>query len=111
MFQLTKQGAIDIVSGDDVLNFQTVEDASEAVLECVNVGQPRLVFNLEKVPLIDSEGLDFLLDTRDLCANRGGVFKLAGPNTLCRDILKITGINSQLEVFDDVIMAAGSFVQ
>jgi len=111
MFKQTTQGAINIVSGDDVLNEETVESAASVTRDCIHNGQPRLVFNLENVPLIDSDGLAFLLDTRDECAGRGGTLKLAAPNALCTDILKVTGIDSQLEIFDDVVKAAGSFVQ
>lgn len=111
MFQHTKQGAVTILSGDDVLADEFVEDAANTVLECMTNGQPRLVFNMEKIPLIDSEGLNFLIETRDMCATRGGAFKLASPNSLCRDILRITGTDSQLEVFKDSIQASGSFAQ
>ncbi len=111
MFRHSKQGAIDIVSSDDVLDLETIDDALSVVEKCLVVGQPKLVFNLEKVPLIDSKGLSFLLETRDQCARRGGSFKLAHPNKLCKDILRITGVQEEIEVFDNVIVASGSFGQ
>jgi hypothetical protein len=42
---------------------------------------------------------------------KGGAFKLARPNTLCQDILEITGVASRLDIFDDTVTAAGSFAQ
>jgi len=111
MFQHSKQGAIDIISGDEVLDRSTIEDVLELIEKCMVLGQPKLVFNLEKVPLIDSQGLGFLLETRDQCSERGGTFKLAAPNKLGKDILRITGIDEEIEIFDDVIAAAGSFGQ
>lgn len=111
MFQHSKQGTIDVISGDDVIDHNTIDEALELMEKLVGVGQPKLVFNMEKNPLIDSQGLNMLLDMRDQCALRGGSFKIAGPNKLCKDIMKITGVLDEIEVFDDTIAAAGSYVQ
>lgn len=109
MFKQSLQGAITVLSGDDVLNEETIESATAVTQRCLNQGQPRIVINMEQIPLMDSVGLEFLLETRDQCVERGGVLKLAAPNALCKDILKITGIDEELEVFDDAVLAAGSF--
>ena len=111
MFKQTKQGTIDIISGDDVLDRDTIEEALTLVEKCLSNGQPKIIFNLNETPLIDSEGLGFLLETRDQCTLRGGLFKLAAPSKLCRDILKITGIQEEIEIYDDLVTASGSFVQ
>lgn len=111
MFQHSKQGSIDVITGDDVLDRETIEDALEIVEKCLVKGQPKIVLNLEKVPLIDSQGLSFLLEARDQCTVRGGSFKIAAPNNLCTDILRITGIQEEIEVYKDCVTASGSFVQ
>jgi anti-anti-sigma factor len=111
MFTQTKQGAVTVITGDEPLNGDNVSDANEVVLKCLSRGQPRLVFNLQKIPYVDSLGLNFLLDTRDVCNSRGGSFKIAAPNPLCRDILRITEIDRQVEIFPDVLSASGSFAQ
>ena len=111
MFKIKKQGAVDILTGDEILNEETVDEIASVIDDCMNQGQPQIIFDLKKIPLINSKGLEFLLDTQDLCTRKGGAFKLAAPNALCNDILKITGIVEQFELFDDAISAAGSFVQ
>lgn len=111
MFSQTKQGAVTIVHGDEPLNIDNAPAALEVVRKSLSRGQPKLVLNLQKVPFVDSKGLEFLLDTRDACANRGGSFKIAGPNALCRDILRITGIDRQIEIFANVLTATGSYAQ
>jgi anti-anti-sigma factor len=67
--------------------------------------------HLGGVQLIDSAGLELLLDVRDRCLRSGGALQLAAPNPLCRDILQATGLASQFAIFDTVTAAVGSFAQ
>jgi len=111
MFDLTRQGAVDVVHGDEPLNAE-YSDEVRATLESIEKqGQPHVVVDLENIPLIDSQGLELLLDFQDRFSDRGGALKLAAPNPLCRNILKITDVTTQIELFDDVLSAVGSFAQ
>jgi len=69
------------------------------------------VFDLSNIPLMDSIGLETLLEARDRCQKLGGCIVLARPNPLCRDILRINGIDKELNVYDDAIKAMGSFAR
>jgi anti-anti-sigma factor len=111
MFELHKQGAVKVVVGHQPLNADTVADAGRVCDEALSQGQPRLVFDMQGVPLIDSAGLELLLDVRDRCAQRGGAMHLAGPTVLCRDILSATRVAGEFALFDDVLSAVGSFAQ
>lgn len=111
MFARSKQGAVDVVAGDDPLNAEYIKDVSQLFDECISEGQPRIIFDLTHVPLIDSCGLELLLDVHDRCMQRGGLLQLVAPNALCQDILSVTDIASQFEVFGDIVEAAGSFAQ
>lgn len=109
MFDLSRQGAVDVITGTDPLNVEFVDAVRGIVGRCVQTGQPRIVFDMRNIPFIDSAGLELLLESRDQCLQRGGVMHLAGANALCGDILHITGVEAQFEVFDDVMPAVGSF--
>ena len=111
MFQLSRQGVIDVVSGRQPLNRDSTDKVRELLDESLTTGQPRIVVNLDEIPLIDSAGLELLLDVRDDCRQRGGTLQLAAPNPLCRDILHLTGLDQQIDVYDDVLSAVGSFVE
>ncbi len=52
-----------------------------------------------------------LLDYRDSCRRRGGALKLGRLNALCGDILRITGLAAQSEIYDDALAAVGSFAR
>lgn len=111
MFAAAKQGAVFVVSGDVPLNIDSAGNAQRVFDECIAKGQPRLVFHMQGVPLMDSAGLELLLDVRDACIRRGGALQLAAPNGLCRDILRAAGLDQQFAVFDDALAAVGSFAQ
>ena len=111
MWEKKRHGAVDIVSGDDTLTIDQVDGLRRILTECVEGGQPRVVLDCQQIPLIDSAGLELLLDIREACARRAGQFRLAGVNALCADILQVTGLISLFEIHADSVVAAGSFAQ
>ena len=111
MFELSKQGVVDVISGDEPLCAETIEEVQALLDRCTNSGPPRLVLDLRQAPFMDSAGLNWILDARDRCVDLGGLVHLAGPNSLCSEILEITGVAGQLEVYDNVLQAAGSFAR
>ncbi|MEO2013252.1 MAG: STAS domain-containing protein [Fuerstiella sp.] len=111
MWEKSRHGAIDVVSGDQSLTLDNCESLRRLLEDCVNNGQPQLVLDCQQIPLIDSAGLELLLDIRESCVRRGGQFQLAALNTLCLDILQITDIASRFDIYNDSVAAAGSFAQ
>ena len=111
MFEHARSGAVDIVRGDGPINLQQVQHLAKLLDDRLTVGQPRVIVDLERVPLIDSAGLELLLDYQDRCLERGGVMKLSAPTPLCREILSLTDVNRRIEVFQDYLSAVGSFAQ
>ena len=109
MFEHSKQGAIDLLSWKSSLIEAEIHDIEPAMARYLGTGQPRIVLNMESIPLIDSAGLEWLLDVQDICEGRGGAMKLCRPSTLCREILHITEVDQRFDVFDDVVAALGSF--
>jgi anti-sigma B factor antagonist len=111
MFRVAQQGAVRMIQGEVPLNGDYVDMAARCCEPLCSLGQPKLVFDLSGIPLINSAGLELLLDVRDRCAARGGALVLAAPTPLCREILSATGLLGGIAVFDDAVSAAGSFAQ
>lgn len=111
MFERSRTGAVDILRGQDPINLQNVKQLGEQLEACLASGQPHVVLDLERVPLIDSAGLELMLDFQDRCAERAGVMKLAAPTALCRDILNVTGVATRFDIYQDSLAAVGSFAQ
>lgn len=111
MFHRTRQGAIDIVSGAEPLTAEFIELARESFLSCLGEGQPKVIFDMQEVALLNSLGMEMLLDIKDACDERAGVLKLAAPTQLVGDILEATGLSEAFEVYPDLKSAVGSFLQ
>ncbi|MCR4411423.1 MAG: STAS domain-containing protein [Thermoguttaceae bacterium] len=111
MFDHTRQGAVDVITGDDPINVDHVDRVLTLLQSCGSHGQPRVVLDLDRVPLIDSAGLEMLLDVQEEYQRRGGTLKLAVRNSLCREILSVTGVGRHFEIYPEAASAVGSFVQ
>jgi anti-anti-sigma factor len=111
MFKRKKQGAVNVVTGNVPLTGEHAQALSLCLAECLVDGQPKAVLEMQSVPLIDSAGLELLLDMQDQFERRAGTLKLAAPSPLCRDILAVTGVANRFEMYREVKSAIGSFVQ
>jgi anti-anti-sigma factor len=60
-----------------------------------------LVFNMEQVPFVDSEAMEYMLDLQDRLAERLGQVKLIRPEENVAKILEITRLDSAFETFKD----------
>ncbi|MFG0297566.1 MAG: STAS domain-containing protein [Maioricimonas sp. JB045] len=109
MFSRTRQGAVDVITGEVPLNVDSCDEFMRQIDACLIQGQPRLVLDLRNVPFIDSAGLELMLEIQDRCVESGGTCKLAAPNPLCTDILTATAVGLEFETYPDAIEAAGSF--
>ena len=109
MFEAGKKGAVDVITGCEPIIEENLEALAALLEECVGDGQPRIVVDLQQVPLLDSEGLELLVSFQERCQKRGGALALAAPISLCREILSVTGIEDLCEIHDDVTTAVRSF--
>lgn len=109
MFESFQQGHINVISGTDSIDRDSKPQLTGLLDRTKNNGTPCVVFDLERVPLVDSEGLELLMDYQDDFLVRGGSIKLASANPLLRDILKVTDMEAHFELFPDVSTAAASF--
>jgi anti-sigma B factor antagonist len=111
MFESARQGTVGLIRGDSPINNANLDALKRVVEPLKESGQPNLVLDLRRIPLIDSAGLEYLLDTFDACRAQGGTLKLMGPTPLVAEILSVTGVSSFFELFADEVAAVGSFTK
>jgi anti-anti-sigma factor len=111
MFPLEKQGAVGVVRPKGPIEAQHCDEFMRTVLQGLGVGRPMLVVDFHDVPLVDSVGLETLVELRDALESKGGAVKLAAVNPLCADILRVTGVGAQFEQHELVRTAVGSFAE
>ena len=88
---------------------EPVDGLRQACLDLMNDGGTRLVVNLSEVPMIDSSGIGVLVRTLTQAKQHGGALKLVNPSKFAMQTLKIVGLLSLFEVFDDDTQAIQSF--
>jgi anti-anti-sigma factor len=111
MFALEKQGAVCVIRPRGPIEASHCDEMKSTVFQALGAGRPMLVIDFHDVPLIDSAGLETLIDVRDALERKGGAVKLAALNPLCTDILRVTGIGQQFEHYPLVRSAVGSFAE
>ena len=77
----------------------------------VESGQVNLVFNLERVPYIDSSGLGALVQAHTTLLHHHGLLKLVNATRRLRDLLVMTRLTPIFESFDSEAGAIASFTQ
>jgi anti-anti-sigma factor len=111
MFQQKCQGAVEVISGGERIAGHEVAELASVLERQLDRGQPQIVLDLQGVAVIDSGGLELLLEVQEKCQRMGGALKLAGMGALCSEVLKATGVGSRFEIFRDSGGAVRSFVQ
>ena len=111
MIEESKQGAITVIGSDEPLTVEHVAAAAAVLQRCFGAGPPMAVLDMARIPLLDSAGLELLLNAHESFAQHGGSFKLAAPNPLCEDVLSVTGVADELELHDEVVLAVRSFLR
>jgi anti-anti-sigma factor len=111
MFAVEKQGAVCVVRPQVPIAGEHGAALVEAAVGGLGSGRPMLVVDLHETPLIDGAGLEALVELRERIEGRGGGVKLAAVNSLCADILRVTGVGDNFEQHKLVKSAVGSFAE
>jgi anti-anti-sigma factor len=111
MFPFEKQGAVGVIRPKGPIEAVHCDEFKRTAVEGLGLGRPMLVVDFHDVPLVDSAGLETLVDLRHELEAKGGACKLAAVNPLCADILRVTGVGLQFEQHELVRTAVGSFAE
>lgn len=83
--------------------------AGEAEFNSAVMAAPNIIVDLGKVPFIASIGIRLLVTGAQAQSKMGGKMVMVHPDEATRRILKTTGIDQLIPVFDDMNAALGSF--
>jgi len=88
---------------------ESVDRMRQTFDELIAVGVSRFVVDLEQVAMIDSSGIGLLVRCLTVAKQSAGSLKLLKPSKFAVQTLKMTGLLSLFEVFDDSEQAVTSF--
>lgn len=70
----------------------------------------RVVLDASAIPLVDSRGLEALVDVTEDMTHSGKALKLCAVTETVRQVLELTGLASMFEYFEDAHSAVRSFL-
>jgi anti-sigma B factor antagonist len=81
----------------------------ELVRDLVNHGHKNILLNLRDVTHVDSSGIGQLFSSFTTARNQGGVLKLTNPIERVRDLIRLTRLDTVVELIEDEATAVRSF--
>ena len=111
MIGIQSVGSVSIIKAKNALIGECITHCRNSIDECLASRRPFIVLDLSESPLIDSEGLEFILDVQKLCLSRGGRLVVAAAQPLCEEVLQITGVDDCVAVFKDLRAALSDFAR
>ena len=101
-----EHGTLCVVTLEGEMVGESVESVRRACLERIQAGVRDLILDLSSIAMVDSSGLEAMLDLADLTNERQGRCMLAAPDEGLRSILEITRLHERLEIHAAVDAAA-----
>lgn len=91
------------------LGSAATEELGSVVRDLLYAGKKNILIDLGKVAYIDSASLGVLVAHLKLTVEKGGAFKLLGPNEQVTHMLTATKLELVFEIFPDEASAVASF--
>ncbi len=104
------QGAVAVLKPAGPLAQEDAKVFKEHLAKNLGVHLGRFVVDLSDVPFVDSAGLEALVDVTEQLAQSGRTLKLCGANKTIREVLHLTNLAGQFDLFEDVNTAVRSFL-
>jgi anti-sigma B factor antagonist len=98
----TKQDDLCVVVLAGEVDIYSVPELRSRFESFAEAGCRRIVLDLTDVDFVDSSVLGVLIHRSRLVAEAGGWMRIVCPRGQVLRVLQITGLDKQLEVFDDV---------
>lgn len=111
MSQVQTIGSVSIVKAQSSLQGDSLALCRKSIEDCFVERRSFIILDLSESALINSEGLEFIVDTQQKCLTRGGKLVVAEPQPLCAEILEITGVEDCVAVFKDLRSALSDFAK
>ena len=98
----TKSGARVVLTPSSSLLDENMAEVRDMVRGALDHGKSEIILDLKGATFIDSDGLEFLVDTEAELRKSGGILKIVHLNPVCTDILIATRLMNIFSVFKDV---------
>lgn len=108
--QQQRQGAVTVLKLEGALTCNDAADFKSRLLKAQRESLGRLVLDASAMPLVDSKGLEAMVEVTQVMEQSGKALKLCAANETLREVLELTGLAGLFEHFEDVNAAVRSFL-
>ena len=105
-----QHGAVTVLKVDGPVVGVDADELKGRLLQAQSDALGRLVLDASGILLIDSKGLETLVDVADEMTKTGKALKLSAANETLRQVLELTGLAALFEHFEDANSAVRSFL-
>jgi len=105
-----QQGAVTVLRPEGPLTAADADDFKNRLLQAQRDSLGRVVLDASAIPLVDSAGLEALVEVTEEMAQSGQALKLCAANETLRQVLELTGLAHMFEYFEDANAAVRSFL-
>ena len=91
-----------VITLKEPVNHQNCKELETLVLGALGTSHRPIILECKEVGYLDSAALEMLLRLQDAIKERGSLVKLVGLNALCRDIMIVTRLINQFNVYASV---------
>jgi len=106
----TRVGSVGVVTPHGTVTAAEADEFVAALEMTRQSSNGRVVLDVGHVPYVDSRILEALLDFAERQRAAGLTAKLAGVTDTCREILDVTDLLGEFELFDSVDSAVRSYL-
>lgn len=100
--EITPSGIVVFDLSGQILSADDSKKAQEAVFECVEKKQLKLIFNLQDLMYINSTGLNFIISSFTKLRNAGGELVICCLSKKVEDLLIITKLNTIFSAYKTI---------
>ena len=105
-----KQGAVTVLRPQGPLAQDDADVMKERALDAIKRNFGRVVIDGASISYVDSRGLEALQDVNDEMSASGRSLKLCGLNETVREVLDLTELAPQFDLYEDTNTAVRSFL-
>ena len=111
MFEIAtaSKSNVPILRVDGKIIGTTVNALKREINTQIEHGEGRLILDLAKVPLLDSSALGTIIATLQTLKKKNGKLVILAPQKAVMNVLKVTRLNTVLEIYDDEPSAVNAF--
>jgi anti-sigma B factor antagonist len=106
---ITEMNRVDLVEIVGRVDSSTAAKLGESLNERLNNGTINMVIDLSMVDYMSSGGLRELVAALKRVKKDGGDLRLCSPSERVREVLELAGLDSLFQIYDDRVVAVGSF--